>query len=223
MNNLLYLLVIILGFILPFIFSIFINKKNKIFSLEYLFYSYIIFLIVFIIFSKIGYIILEFDLNNLYLFFNSNNIIDKLKFILSGYSFIGGYIGGILSCLLFSKITNKNFKELLLIYAPTLILIYSILKIGCFIKGCCIGYFNIPIQLIESSINLILYLYILLNIKKFHMNKTIGISFIYFGLIRFIISFIRQYNNYFSFVFIEIFCLILIVIGLKILKEKTQK
>ena len=97
---------------------------------------------------------------------------------------------------------------------------YSILKIGCFIKGCCGSYFGIPVQLVESIISLILYLYILKNLNKLNKNKIIGISFMCFGLSRFLLSFIRDYNNYFSFIFVEIFCLAIIIIGLRSLLVK---
>ncbi|MBQ9071588.1 MAG: prolipoprotein diacylglyceryl transferase [Bacilli bacterium] len=218
MDNLFYILFIILGFTLPFASCIVINKKFKTISLEYLFYSYILFLICFIVFAKIFYIILEFDINSLNLFITTDNIVNKLKFILSGYSFIGGYIGGIFSIFIFSKITKNNFKNLLVIYLPSLILIYIILKIGCFIKGCCGSYIEIPIQLIESVANLVVYIYILSNLKRFDKNKIIAISFIGFGICRFILSFVRVYFNLFSFLFVQMFCLVLIIIGTNFLK-----
>lgn len=218
MNNLFYILFIILGFSLSFASCIIINKKFKIISLEHLFYSYILFLVGFIIFAKIFYIILEFDINSLNLFITKDNIVDKLKFIFSSYSFIGGYIGSIVTCFIFSKIVNNNLKNLLVIYLPTLILMYSILKIGCFIKGCCGSHCSIPVQLVESIISLIMYLYIIKNLNNFNKNKIIGISFICFGLSRFLLSFIRDYNNCFSFVFVELICFVLIVLGIKYLK-----
>jgi len=68
MNNLFYILFIVLGFSLPFASCIVINKKFRIISSEYLFYNYILFLIGFVIFAKIFYVILEFDINSLKLF-----------------------------------------------------------------------------------------------------------------------------------------------------------
>lgn len=218
MNNLVYILFVILGFTLPFISCIIINKKFKIISLQYLFYSYILFLTGFIILAKIFYIILEFDTNSLNLFITTDSIIYKLNFIFSGYSFIGGYIGGIFSLFIFSRIVKNNFRNLLVIYLPSLIFMYSILKVGCFIKGCCGSYIDVPVQLIESVVNLIGYLYLLINLDKFSKNKIIGISFMYFGIIRFLLSFIRSYNNCFSFILVELICFIFVVIGIKYLK-----
>ena len=222
MNNLFYILFIILGFSLPFASCIIINKKFKIISLEYLFYSYILFLIGFVVFAKIFYIILEFDVNSLNLFITTDNIVHKLKFILSGYSFMGGYVGSIVTCFIFSKVIKNNFKNLLVIYLPTLFLMYGILKIGYFIKGCCGSYIEIPVQLVESIISLIMYLYILKNLNKLNKNKIIGIGFMSFGLSKFLLSFIRDYNNFFSFIFMELICFVLIVIGIKYLKLGKQ-
>lgn len=218
MDNLLYLIFIFLGFTLPFISCVIFNRKFNVISLEYLFYSYILFLTGFIIFAKIFYIILELDMNSLNLFITTDNILHKLKFIFSGYSFIGGYIGSIVTCFIVSRIVKNNFKNLLVIYLPSLIFMYSILKVGCFIKGCCGSYCSIPVQLVESIISLIMYLYMLKNLNELNKNKIIGISFICFGLARFLLSFIRDYNNCFSFIFVELICFVLIIFGIKYLK-----
>ena len=218
MHNIMYLIFIFLGFVLPFLSCLIINKKLKIVSLEYLFYSFILFLIFFLLFSKIFHVILECDINSLIVFIKSNFIIDKLKFILSGYSFIGGYIGSIIVVFIFSKII-KN-KDLLIIYFPNFNLMYGILKIGCHIKGCCGSFLDVPIQLIESVLNIIIYLLIIKNINKISKNKIIGISLISFGIIRFIISLFRLYNYFYSFILIQLFCLLLIIIGIKTILNK---
>ncbi|MBR6690646.1 MAG: prolipoprotein diacylglyceryl transferase [Bacilli bacterium] len=213
MSNLIYILVALVGFILPFFSYIIINKKFKIISLSSLFYSYIFFLIGFFIFAKIFYIILELDINSLKLFFVSNNLIDRLQFIFFGYSFIGGYIGGIFLIFIFSKITKEDLKNLLVIYLHILIMMYGILKIACFINNCCTSYFNFPVQLLESIISIYIFFHILKQLNKLDKNKIIANCFIYFGFLRFLISIIRNHNNYFSFVFVELFCLFLIIVG----------
>ncbi len=219
MENILYLTTISAGFIILFIFILFLNKKYTILSIENCIYSYIIFLIIFILFSKIIHLFIDFDLNSMsYLL--SNNIYDKLKFVFSGYSFIGGYIGGLLVILVLSKLFKKDKLDIMLLYIPNIIIMYSIMKIGCYIKGCCYGVTNIPIQLIETFINLIAFIYILILINKNkEKNIIVGLSFILFGSLRFMVSIFRVFVNKYTFIFIELFCLFLIILGIKIMMK----
>jgi len=210
-----YFIVIALGFVLPFISCVIHNKRNKILSLEKLFYSYIFFIIGFIFFSKIFYIFLEFDFDKLNIISNFN-FIEFLKFILSGYSFIGGYLGGIFSVYLFSKLINERENTLISIYTHSLLLMYGVLKIGCFIIGCCEGKYEIPIQLIESIVSLTTYCLININLKKYETKKKLlGISLFSFGMIRFLLSFFRIYSSNFCFIIVQLICLIFIIYGIK--------
>ena len=88
-----------------------------------------------------------------------------LTMISSGYIFLGGAIGGFLAVFIYSTISKKSLYKLCNIFIPNLILIYSIAKISCFINGCCRGItingYILPIQIIESLIYLIIYLYII--------------------------------------------------------------
>lgn len=206
----------ILGFIASFIMSYKFNKKIKLLSLEHFLYSYIIFLIFFFIFAKILYIILDnrFDTINYIL---SNSIISKLKFVLSGYTFIGGYIGTLIALIFLSKLFKTNIKDLMYIYIPNMLLLYGILKLGCYLKNCCGSYLDIPIQLIESIINISGYILILCFTKK--RNNTVAISLISFGVFRFILSLLRTFTYSYILIFIELFCLLIISYGFYILRE----
>lgn len=208
MDSILYLIFIFLGFIGLFVSSIYINKKYKIMSIEYLMYNHIFFLVGFLFLAKIFHIILDFDYNiNI-----TSSIIELFKFLSSGYTFIGGIIGGILAIFLFSKVIRITYNNIFLLFVPSMLLMYSLMKIGCYFKGCCIGINGFNIQLIESILNMIGYLLIM---KLFNDKKVIIYSsFITFGLLRFVISFFRIYPNKFSFWFIQIFCILLIIIGI---------
>lgn len=223
MNNLIYFLINIFGFLSLFISCYFINKKLKVLTFEKLTYSYILALIFFLLFSKIFYIVLELDVNSFINFISGKNIYLVLKFIFSKYSFIGGYIGVVVSIYLFSKLIKMDFKKILSIYLTSIILMYSIMKVGCYIKGCCIGKILFPIQLLESIINMIVYVYIISKFNSCNMNKIMGYSLIGFGLTRFIISMLRVYSSNHSFIFIEIICLILLIVGIIILKTERSK
>ncbi len=222
MNNIIYLFTILLGFISLFVSEIVINKKLKVMSFKDLIYSHILSMIFFLVFSKIFYIILELDFASFVDFIYNDNINSTLKFIFSGYSFIGGYLGIVLSSYIYSKIINTNFKKILLIYTISMIVMYSVLKIGCFIKGCCIGKYYTNIQIVETIVNMIMYIYLLLTINNKSINILLGKSIIGFSMIRFIISIFRVYSTTYSFVVVEIICLILNVIGIKLITKKEN-
>lgn len=222
MNNIIYLFTILLGFISLFVSEIVINKKLKVMSFKDLIYNYILSMIFFLVFSKIFYIILELDFASFVDFIYNDNINSTLKFIFSGYSFIGGYLGIVLSSYIYSKIINTNFKKILLIYTISMIVMYSVLKIGCFIKGCCIGKYYTNIQIIETILNMIMYIYLLLTFNNKSINILLGKSIIGFSMIRFIISIFRVYSTTYSFVVVEIICLILNVIGIKLITKKEN-
>lgn len=222
MNNIIYLFTILLGFISLFVSEIVINKKLKVMSFKDLIYSYILSMIFFLVFSKIFYIILELDFASFVDFIYNDNINSTLKFIFSGFSFIGGYLGIVLSSYIYSKIINTNFKKILLIYTISMIVMYSVLKIGCFIKGCCIGKYYTNIQIVETILNMIMYIYLLLTFNNKSINILLGKSIIGFSMIRFIISIFRVYSTTYSFVVVEIICLILNVIGIKLITKKEN-
>lgn len=222
MNNIIYLFTILLGFISLFVSEIVINKKLKVMSFKDLIYSYILSMIFFLVFSKIFYIILELDFASFVDFIYNDNINSTLKFIFSGFSFIGGYLGIVLASYIYSKIINTNFKKILLIYTISMIVMYSVLKIGCFIKGCCIGKYYTNIQIVETIVNMIMYIYLLLTFNNKSINILLGKSIIGFSMIRFIISIFRVYSTTYSFVVVEIICLILNVIGIKLITKKEN-
>lgn len=222
MSDIIYLFTILLGFISLFVSEIVINKKLKVMSFKDLIYSYILSVIFFLVFSKIFYIILELDFASFLDFIYNDNINSTLKFIFSGYSFIGGYLGIVLSSYIYSKIINTDFKKVLLIYTTSMIVMYSVLKIGCFIKGCCIGRNYTNIQIVETILNMIMYIYLLLTFNNKSINILLGKSIIGFSMIRFIISIFRVYSTTYAFVVVEIICLILNVIGIKLITKKEN-
>ena len=162
---------------------------------------------------------IDFDLGSINYLLSSNPV-DKLQFIFSGWSFIGGYIGGLFAILISSKLFKKNKLDISLLYIPNILIMYSILKIGCYIKGCCYGMNNFPIQLMETILNFIAFLYILILICKNNTkNKIVGWSFILFGGLRFVISIFRVFASIYTLIFIELFSLILTLLGVNLIKN----
>lgn len=138
-----------------------------------------------------------------------------LKVILhlfSGSVFYGGFIGGAVGVIVYSKIFESNIKYNLDIYAVAVPLFHFFGRIGCFFGGCCYGIeckfgftvtnniYNpdingvsrLPIQLIEAVFNLIIFAVIAYLFKKEKYNgKLIYIYMILYSAVRFTDEFFR--------------------------------
>lgn len=208
-----YLSAVILGFIILFFALLLLNEKFHYFKVHHLIFNYIIYIFFFFLFSKIGHMIIN---NDFHVFFVKLNKLFIKNFLLLGYAFIGGYIGTIVFVNIISKIFKWNKNKLFALYMPNMLLFYSVLKISCYIKGCCGGYLIIPIQLIETFTFLVAYLYILyLIFHNINLKTVVARSIILFGMLRLILSVFKVYKHLYSFIVIEILCIIIIVIGYK--------
>ncbi len=224
-SNFEYIFIIILGFVVPFVLTITISIKNKLIKLEYYLYCYFLFILFFLIFAKLLYCIANFQLNEKIQLLISPIISSKLSFVLSGYSFIGGYIGGLFGVIIFLKLIKHYQNEIILLFTLNLLLMYSILKIGCFLKGCCYStYLPIPIQLIESFISFLSFTFILyLNKKKYTTSFLICLGLLLFALIRFITAFFRYFSTNFGFILNQVICIFLILLSMYLLYKKSKQ
>lgn len=143
---------------------------------------------------------------------NMIQIEGNTSFYYAGFSAYGGVIGGILALIIFSNLYHISFKKMLSIYVPVLPLLYSISKIGCLFAGCCYGIeytglgsivyeyskeapLNIklfPVQFVESIVNLIIFISIMIIYKKNKDDiKLIGYIFLLCGLSKFVLEYLR--------------------------------
>lgn len=164
---------------------------------------------------------------------------DEFDFFELGLSSYGAVIGALLFLLLFSLQFKKSFKDLLSLFIVPIPLMYAIGKIGCFLVGCCYGIkysgiFSVvynyslhapvgvslfPIQLVESIVFLLIFVYMFSRkIQNKFNTQIIGISFIFCGLAKFILDFFRMshqnvilsINQYISLIFIVVGFIILL-------------
>ena len=136
---------------------------------------------------------------------------NTLVYIFGGQVFYGGLIGGLIAAWLYLKKTKKDVDLYMYIAAPLIPLFHAFGRIGCFLGGCCYGIevehgitfhhspielangvSRLPIQLIESGANFILFgvLYYLQRKGKCRQN----LMFIYllsYSVIRFVDEFFR--------------------------------
>ena len=131
-----------------------------------------------------------------------------------GMVFYGGLIGGLIALVISNKVSQKYFRGDIMFdaVAVAIPLFHTFGRIGCFLGGCCYGVAcdvgftvhgntlypalndvnRLPIQLIESGLNLILFfvLLVLYKKKKFRHRMVIVYFYIY-PVIRFIDEFFR--------------------------------
>lgn len=208
-----YLSVVILCFIILLFALLILNEKLHYFKVHQLIFSYVVYIFFFFLFSKIVHMIIN---NDFYVFFVKLNKTSIKKFLLLGYAFIGGYIGTMIFVNFISKIFKLDKNKLFILYMSNMLLFYAILKISCYVKGCCGGYLIIPIQLIETFTFLGAYLYIIyLILHNINLKTVLSRSIILFGILRLVLSIFKIYSHLYSFIVIEILCLIIIVIGYK--------
>ena len=138
-----------------------------------------------------------------------------IKYCFSGFVFYGGFIGGgigILAYTKYSKTMRGHRDHLLDIYAVLVPLFHAFGRVGCFFGGCCYGVesefgFTVhnntinpaindvsrfPIQLVESACNLLIFLFLLWLFKKSVLeNRLIYIYMLIYPVVRFITEFFR--------------------------------
>lgn len=135
-------------------------------------------------------------------------------FLESGIVFYGGVSGLIISfyiiCLIKDNHPPAGAFDALAVIIP---LFHAVARIGCFFAGCCYGiecrsaisvYYitqkngiinstlRIPVQLIESAFNLLLFMLLLvLFMKRIHKGKLIFIYLFLYASVRFVLEFFR--------------------------------
>jgi len=126
-----------------------------------------------------------------------------------GLSFHGGLGAGIVSGILYCRFRGIDRWLMADLVAPYIALGYSIVRIGCFLRGCCYGVVTDvpwalpssalddlprhPIQLYSSALSLLLFVY--LYLRRNHSGFRGMLMFQYVGLyslMRFAVEFVRE-------------------------------
>jgi phosphatidylglycerol:prolipoprotein diacylglycerol transferase len=133
------------------------------------------------------------------------------KYIYGGLVFYGALIGGIITAFLYCKIRKQKFSEEALPLVTVVPLIHGIARIGCHVVGCCYGvqtdlpigivYHNsiaappdvalMPVQLMESGCNIIIFILLLIAVKKKDTFYSLGLYACLYSIVRFILEFFR--------------------------------
>lgn len=168
----------------------------------------------------------------------------EFNFVKVGLSAYGGVIGAIIFILLFSFQFKKSLKELLYIFMPSIPLMYSIGKVGCFLAGCCYGIeyngifkvayhysmsapkdiYLFPIQIVESIVFFVIFVYIISKHKKNQFNlKTLGKGFVFCSISKFLLDFFRMSHKNMFLSTNQIISVFFTIIGLILLIYADSK
>jgi len=161
-----------------------------------------------------------------------------LSVLFTGFVFYGGLIGAFIGYYIYCRQFHIPFIAMLDLITPSIPLIHAFGRIGCFFAGCCYGItyhgaFHVifhqsisapnevpllPIQLIESGINLLVSIGLFISSKRLRKpGQIFGIYIIYYAIMRFVIEFYRgdvARGIFFGFSTSQWISLILIPIGL---------
>lgn len=178
-----------------------------------------------------------------YILFHHNefgsSLLSFLKIWEGGLMFFGGFLGGALAAILF---LIKNHLPILRIgdlIAPVIALGEFFTRIGCFLNGCCFGkpsnlpwaiQFPLhsaagflrshihPTQLYSSIFGLILFLYLRWRQKTVRRQGQVFSEFlIFYGGFRFLIDFLRYYENGANFWINQMIALGVVITGIILL------
>jgi len=145
-----------------------------------------------------------------------HKIINNPEFIVAiftgGLVFYGGLIGAFIGFYIYCKKYNISFIKIIELYVPSIPLIHGFGRIGCFFAGCCYGvkYDGLlhvifhksvaapndlplfPVQLLESLSNFIVFGILITYARKpRRAGNILGCYLIYYGIMRFILEFLR--------------------------------
>jgi phosphatidylglycerol:prolipoprotein diacylglycerol transferase len=158
---------------------------------------------------------------------------------LGGLMFFGGLIGGLLSGLYYVKRKDLPLRKMFDATSPALSLGEFFTRIGCFLNGCCFGKETTsplgikfpksspagifekvyPTQLFSSLFGLLLFLFVLfLERRRLRLNLKDGSIFALtislYALFRFLIDYLRYFENPLNFLTNQIISLAFILLGL---------
>ena len=171
------------------------------------------------------------------------------EIIRGGFVFYGGFIGGALGLLIYTKQFKLEALPLFDLYATVLPLGHAFGRVGCFFAGCCygmeyqgpfshiytssigntpIGIPLFPVQLLESV--LLVVLFIIGLIIYFNLKLPVGMQAVLYAceyaVVRFVLEFLRGDSERGQFLYLStsqwasVLIVVFVIISLIIFKKK---
>lgn len=134
-----------------------------------------------------------------------------------GLVFYGGFILAAICCILYAVVKKLNIANYASVIIPSIPLAHAIGRVGCFLAGCCYGkvcntpftnmfsvvYTNpiggapvgvpvFPVQLLETALNLIIFVILLVyTSRKIKSLSSVFLYLICYSVVRFVIEYFR--------------------------------
>ena len=240
-----YGIMIVIGVIVGYFLILYRNKKLKVTNIDVITDCFIWILISGLAGGRIAYVLLNFKEY-------ANDLPSILNLRAGGLTLYGALILGGIFFVIFCKLKKIDPRDMLDLFAPSVLIGIGFGRVGCFLNGCCYGMpaqspfgvvfkdagiegMRYPVQIYEMTANFIGAGFLLYydKIKKFKLESFILMSAIY-ASIRFCIEFIREsYPRYFGLSLAQYFSFFLILIAIflimkfrneaKTLKESLTK
>jgi len=173
--------------------------KDKVFEMI------IVMVICGIIGSHLAYVLVyqwEEFLANPLMFFNIKNGIE-------GMIWYGAFIGGIIPFIIYLRKQQMSFWKVADMFAPFLALGYAIVRVGCFLRGCCYGkitdsacgvvfpavdaFVRHPTQLYSSALNLVLFAFLIWFYPRRRFSGQVFLLYLIgYCIYRFTVEFFRE-------------------------------
>lgn len=163
-----------------------------------------------------------------------------------GLVWYGGFAGGLLFALIYVLRKHLNFWKTADILAPYLAMAYAIVRIGCFLNGCCYGKVTTmpwsvvfpvvddlsrhPTQLYSSFLNFLIFLFLLYLYPRRRFNGQIFITYLgLYSVYRFVVEFFREnlligpYFTIAQWIALGLFGFCLVLLILLTMKKKLSR
>ena len=133
------------------------------------------------------------------------------KYLYAGFVFFGGLYGAVAAVWLYARGAKVPAEKLLQVLLPTVPLIHSLGRMGCFCVGCCYGkpsdkwgvVFShsqiapadvplLPVQLYEAAGAMLLFIALAcMGAKRADGRKMLAVYLLAYSLLRFVLEFLR--------------------------------
>ncbi len=149
-----------------------------------------------------------------------------------GLVWYGGFTAGILAFIVYIRVRGYSFWKVADIFAPFLALGYAIVRIGCFLNGCCYGLpsnsactvvfplvdglSRYPTQLFSSVINLVLFAFLFWYYPRRKFSGQIFTFYLLgYSIYRFVIEFFRENWVFYGPLSIaQVYSLLILAVGI---------
>lgn len=189
-----------------------LDKSDVIFAAAYGVIGLLIGAKLLYFFTKLPNILLHIDM---YWKWFKKIPLDALDYAFGGLVFYGGLLGAVAGAWIYCRKYKVPFLKMADYYAPFIPLVHGFGRIGCFLAGCCYGEeyhgfgsvqfpYNeavpelsqvprVPVQLLEAGFNFLMFFILFYFMKKkiLRLGQLIGIYFLYYTIIRFLLEMLR--------------------------------